>query len=66
MTHEGRTVIVTGTGTVVGVAAALLLARDGARTMANYSRSGDAAKAVATPCRDRVLFDGADDRRKWR
>ncbi len=67
MTYKGRTVIVTGTGTTEGVAVALQLTRDGARTIANYLRSGDEAKAVANPCRDRLLFDdGTGGRRKWR
>ncbi|MDP6344140.1 MAG: SDR family oxidoreductase [Alphaproteobacteria bacterium] len=44
-------VIVTGAGTGVGAAAARMLAEAGARVTINYSRSAEAAEAVAEECR---------------
>ncbi len=45
-------VIITGGGTGVGAAAARQLAAMGANLIVNYSRSSDAAEAVAAECRD--------------
>ncbi|MDZ7686254.1 MAG: SDR family NAD(P)-dependent oxidoreductase [Gammaproteobacteria bacterium] len=42
--------IVTGSSSGVGAATARLLASKGARVVINYSRSADAAEAVAEEC----------------
>jgi 3-oxoacyl-[acyl-carrier protein] reductase len=47
MELEGRAAIVTGAGTGVGRATALALARRGCSVLVNYSRSREAAQAVA-------------------
>lgn len=47
MDIEGKAAIVTGAGTGVGRATALRLAQDGCSVLVNYSRSKDAAEAVA-------------------
>ena len=47
MEIEGRAAIVTGAGTGVGKATALLLASRGCDVIVNYSRSREAAEAVA-------------------
>ena len=47
MDLEGRAAIVTGGGTGVGAATAMRLARLGCRVLVNYSRSKEAAEAVA-------------------
>jgi 3-oxoacyl-[acyl-carrier protein] reductase len=49
---ERKVAIVTGSGTGVGAAAALLLARRGYDLVINYSRSEDEAKASEAACRD--------------
>lgn len=49
---EGMTAIVTGGGTGVGAACALRLAEKGANVAINYSRSAEAAEAVAATCRE--------------
>ncbi|MBT3536218.1 MAG: SDR family oxidoreductase [Rhodospirillaceae bacterium] len=45
-------VIITGGGTGVGAAAALMLAKDGARITINYSRSAREAEETAKACED--------------
>ncbi len=51
MQLEGAAAIVTGAGTGVGRATALALARTGCSVVVNYSRSKDAAEAVAEEAR---------------
>lgn len=48
---QGKRAIVTGGGTGLGAATAIGLARRGANICINYSRSADAAEAVAEECR---------------
>ncbi|MEM7404677.1 MAG: SDR family oxidoreductase [Pseudomonadota bacterium] len=52
MNFKDWTVIITGGGTGVGAAAALMLARDGANIVVNYSRSAEAAEMTANACRE--------------
>lgn len=52
MDLKGKVCIVTGSSSGVGAATALALARLGASVLVNYSRSADAAEAVARQCRD--------------
>ena len=51
MKLEGKNAIVTGAGTGVGRSTALALAARGCNVMVNYSRSQDAAEAVAAEAR---------------
>ncbi|QYG92477.1 SDR family oxidoreductase [Iamia sp. SCSIO 61187] len=51
MDIQGRAAIVTGGGTGVGAATCRLLAARGCHVVVNYSRSVDAAEAVAAECR---------------
>ena len=53
MQLEGKAAIVTGAGTGVGRSTALALAERGCSVVVNYSRSKDAAEAVAAEARDR-------------
>jgi len=52
MNMSDWSVIITGGGTGIGAAAARQLARLGVNLVINYSRSSDAAEAVAAECRD--------------
>ena len=52
MDLKGRAAIVTGGGTGVGAATCRRLAALGCKVLVNYSRSADAAEAVAAQCRD--------------
>jgi NAD(P)-dependent dehydrogenase (short-subunit alcohol dehydrogenase family) len=56
MSKEKLNVIVTGSATGLGAAAAMLLAKDGARLVINYSASQKEAEQTADECRSR----GAD------
>ena len=51
MELEGASVIVTGSSSGIGAACARLLAAKGCNVVVNYSRSADAAEAVAKECR---------------
>jgi 3-oxoacyl-[acyl-carrier protein] reductase len=53
MNIEGKAAIVTGAGTGVGRATAYRLADAGCSVLVNYSRSQDAAEAVAAECESR-------------
>ncbi|HEY1131768.1 MAG TPA: SDR family oxidoreductase [Roseateles sp.] len=52
MTMERKVALITGGGTGVGAATALLLARRGYNLLVNYSRSAEEAEASATACRE--------------
>lgn len=52
MTTARQVALITGGGTGVGAAAALLLARKGYDLLLNYSRSADEAQACAAACRE--------------
>lgn len=52
MDFKSKACIVTGSSSGVGAATALALARQGASVLINYSRSVDAAEAIARQCRD--------------
>ncbi|MFT7773523.1 SDR family NAD(P)-dependent oxidoreductase [Roseateles sp.] len=52
MTTERKVALITGGGTGVGAATALLLARKGYDLLVNYSRSADEAQASAAACRE--------------
>lgn len=52
MRLEGKVAVVTGAGRGIGRAVALALAAEGAKVVVNYSRSADAAEAVAAQIRD--------------
>jgi 3-oxoacyl-[acyl-carrier protein] reductase len=52
MTTARQVALITGGGTGVGAAAALLLARKGYDLLLNYSRSAEEAEASATACRE--------------
>ena len=52
MTSPRKVALITGGGTGVGAATALLLARKGYDLLLNYSRSADEAEASAAACRE--------------
>ena len=52
MNFKGKCAIVTGSSSGVGAATALQLAQAGASVLINYSKSKDAADAVAKQCRE--------------
>lgn len=52
MKLQNAVCIVTGSGTGIGAACALELARRGCRTVINYSKNQDAAESTAQACRD--------------
>jgi len=63
MTLEGRAAIVTGSSSGVGAATALRLAEQGCNVVVNYSRSSEAAEAIASEAQRfgvRVLCVQAD------
>jgi len=51
MTTERKVAVITGAGTGVGAATALMLAHKGYDVLVNYSRSADEANASAADCR---------------
>ena len=53
MNLEGAAVIVTGSSSGIGAACVRRLAAKGCNVVVNYSRSADAAEAVAKECRER-------------
>ncbi len=52
MKFKGKCAIVTGSSSGVGAATALMLARQGASVLINYSKSAESAQAVAQQCRE--------------
>ena len=50
MQFKDKVIIITGGGTGIGAAAALMLARAGARIVVNYASSEDAARTTAAAC----------------
>lgn len=52
MTPPSKVALITGGGTGVGAATALMLARKGYDLLVNYSRSADEAEASAAACRE--------------
>lgn len=52
MTPPRKVALITGGGTGVGAATALMLARKGCDLLVNYSRSADEAEASAAACRE--------------
>ena len=53
MNLEGKAAIITGGGTGVGRAAAMLLAEQGCAVLVNYSRSREGAEETAAECEKR-------------
>ena len=53
MMSDRKTAIVTGSGTGVGAAAAIMLAERGCNVVVNYSRSKKEAEETAETCRPR-------------
>ncbi len=57
MEFKGKVCIITGSSAGVGAATALMLARQGASILVNYSRSEGPAQAVAQQCREAGAAD---------